>query len=217
MKVAVIAGTPVDTQMGVDFLHMKDPSLETLYCPLAGTPRECHLFQISEESEKIKQISLIYRKAMERGADNFFIYCNSLSSSVDFGSISDSFNIATVTPMDAYRLIAEKYNTIGVLAANNQSTKGIEDRFTATNPNGYVIGLGNLKLTEAVEHGTPPSQIAELFDLADICRFFKASGCEAVVLGCTHFPWFKNEISALTDLPVIDPADIMYEQMININ
>ncbi len=213
MKVAVIAGTPVDTQMGMDYLHQKDPSLETLYCPLAGNPRECHLFQISGENEKEERIKELYHCAIDKGAERFFVYCNSLASSVDFESISEQLSVFTVTPMDAYGVIAEKYDTIGVLAANNQSTKGIEDRFTAANPKGYVIGLGDLKLTEAVEHGMAPSKIAEHFDLASVCRFFMAGGCEAIVLGCTHFPWFRNEISALTELPVIDPADIMYEQM----
>ena len=215
MKVAVIAGTPVDTQMGIDFLRRKDPSLEMIFCPLANNPRECHLFQISDDSKKTEQISNIYRRALDDGAECFFIYCNSLSSSVDFLSISEHFNTVTVTPMNAYEVIAENYDTIGVLAANNQSTKGIEDRFNAANPQGFVIGVGDLKLTEAVEHSMPPSQIAEKYHLEDICRFFEAGECEAIVLGCTHFPWFKNEISALTDLPVIDPADIMYDQMMN--
>ena len=65
-----------------------------------------------------------------------------------------------------------------------------------------------------LKHGMSPYRIAESFDLAGICRFFKANGCEAIVPGCSHFPWFKNEVSALTDLPVIDPADIMYDCLI---
>ncbi len=213
MKVAVIAGTPVDTRMGVDYLHRKDPSIGTLSYPCAADPRGCHLFQISGTTEKQKYIETIYRRAIADGAERFFVYCNSLSSSVDFDSISDLFGVLTVTPMSAYGRIAEKYDTIGVLAANNQCTKGIEDRFTAVNSKGYVIGIGNLKLTEAVEQGRDPAEIAESFALDRMCGLFEASGCEAIVLGCTHFPYFIKELSALTELPVIDAADIMYESL----
>lgn len=213
MKVAVIAGTPMDTRMGVDYLHRKDPSIGTLSYPCAADPRGCHLFQISGTEEKQNYIETIYRKAIGDGAERFFVYCNSLSSSVDFDSISDKFGVLTVTPMSAYGRIAEKYDTIGVLAANNQCTKGIEDRFTAVNRKGTVVGIGNLKLTEAVEQGRDPAEIAERFAFGRMCEMLEANGCEAIVLGCTHFPYFIKELSALTALPVIDPADIMYESL----
>ena len=213
MKVAVIAGTPVDTRMGVEYLRRRDPSIVTMPYPCAEDPRGCHLFQIAGEAEKKAHIEQIYRRAIEEGAERFFVYCNSLSSSVDFESISGRFGVRTATPMSAYGNIAEQYGTIGVLAANNQCTKGIEDRFTAVNRNGYVIGIGNLKLTEAVEQGREPAEIAESFDFAGMCALFRASGCEAIVLGCTHFPYFFRELAARTDLPVIDPADIMYESL----
>ena len=214
MITAVIAGTPVDTLMGIDFLRRKDPVIETLYLPCAESPRECHLFQLKGNDEKKAYIEQLYRKALEKGADRVFVYCNSLSSSVDFDCLSDLFHIITVTPMKAYEEIARMYDTVGVLAANNQCTKGIEDRFTSVNPGGTVIGVGNLRLTEAVEQKIAPSKIVKEFDLFDLCRYFKVNGCEAVVLGCTHFPWFQNEITALTDLPVIDPAEIMYNCLV---
>ena len=214
MKVAVIAGTPVDTRMGVEYLRRRDPSIETMPYPCAEDPRGCHLFQIAGDAEKQAHMEEIYRRAIDEGAERFFIYCNSLSSSVDFESISERFGVRTATPMSAYGRIAGMYDTIGVLAANNQCTKGIEDRFTAVNRKGYVIGIGNLKLTEAVECGMDPAAIAERFDFAGMCALFEANGCEAIVLGCTHFPYFIRELSALTALPVIDPADIMYESLL---
>ena len=83
------------------------------------------------------------------------------------------------------------------------------------NPVDTQMGVDYLKRKDFfLKPGMSPYRISESFDLAGICRFFKANGCEAIVLGCTHFPWFKNEISVLTDLPVIDPADIMYDSLI---
>ncbi len=77
------------------------------------------------------------------------------------------------------------------------------------------MGVDYLKIKDFfLKHSMFPYRIAESFDLAGIYCFFKANGCEAIVPGCTHCLWFKNEISALTDLPVIDPADIMYDSLI---
>lgn len=160
----------------------------------------------------------LYRSAIDMGIRYFFVYCNSLSSAVDFDTLSESLGVKTVTPMRAYEKLALDYNILGLLAANNQSTKGIEDRFTAVNPSGYVIGIGNLRLTEAVERMTPPAEIVRNFRLRSACDFFEASGCEAVVLACTHFPYFKEELSHFTGLPILDPADIMFEELLaNIN
>jgi len=32
---------------------------------------------------------------------------------------------------------------------------------------------------------------------------------EALVLGCTHFPYFKEALAARTGLPLVDPAEEM--------
>lgn len=218
MKIAVIAGTPVDTQMGIDYLHQRDAGLETVFLPCASDPRACHLFQVKSPEEKTATMRELYRSAIDIGIRYFFVYCNSLSSAVDFDTLSESMGVKTVTPMRAYEKLALDYNILGLLAANNQSTKGIEDRFTAVNPSGYVIGIGNLRLTEAVERMTPPAEIVSNFRLRSACDFFEASGCEAVVLACTHFPYFKEELSQFTGLPILDPADIMFEELLaNIN
>jgi glutamate racemase len=214
MKTAVIAGTPVDTKMGVDFLRKKNPGIETLYMPCAENPRECHLFQIADPLKRMERIETLCLSALGKGFDHFFVYCNSLSSSMDFDMLSEKLHVHIVTPMHAYDSLARQYDVLGVLAANNQCTKGIEDRFTHVNPSGYILGIGDLKLTEAVENGMPPAEIVDRFALNEICEFFRKNGCEAIVLGCTHFPYFKKEISVLTRLPVLDPADIMYEKLI---
>jgi glutamate racemase len=40
-------------------------------------------------------------------------------------------------------------------------------------------------------------------------------GAEAVILGCTHFPYFKKELAAYTSVQLIDPADLMYEAVLH--
>jgi glutamate racemase len=36
-----------------------------------------------------------------------------------------------------------------------------------------------------------------------------------VVIGCTHFPYIKDELAKLTSLPLVDPADEMFDAMLS--
>ena len=49
------------------------------------------------------------------------------------------------------------------------------------------------------------------FGIADYIAHCEKSGCECIILSCTHFPYLMDEMKKLTELPVIDPADTMYE------
>ena len=46
-------------------------------------------------------------------------------------------------------------------------------------------------------------------------KYMESCGAEAIVLGCTHFPYFSDELARLTDLPVIDPAGEMFDAMLS--
>ena len=37
---------------------------------------------------------------------------------------------------------------------------------------------------------------------------------EALILGCTHFPYFKEALALQTTLPLIDPAEEMVKLII---
>ena len=220
MKIAVIAGTPVDTKMGVEYLAEKDPQAETIYLPCADSPRECHVFQMQSEDEKYKGMEKLFEDAIAQGADRFFIYCNSLSSTVDFSALADELNVKCVTPLDVYAKLAAGYKCVGLIAANNQATGGIEKVFTDANPDCYVIGTGLLNLVENIESGFRkegpaylPEAIVDRLHLRELCSFYERNGAEALVLGCTHFPYLKDALSKITVLPIIDPADIMYDML----
>ena len=62
-----------------------------------------------------------------------------------------------------------------------------------------------------VEAGTPPEELAEDCGLGLLLRFFEDNGAEAVVLGCTHFPYVKQALGKRTSLPVLDPAERLAE------
>jgi len=217
-RIAVIAGTPVDTQMGVDFLNKKDKSIDTIYLPLEDNPRACHIFQMKSDEEKYRQMKDHFNKGLSMGADGFFIYCNSLSAAFDFKGLANDMNVICITPLDAYEKIALDYECCGLIAANNQATAGIEKTLTKANPNCYVLGSGLLFLVEEIEKGFrnegpdyTPDSIVKRHSIKKLCEFFKENGAQCLILGCTHFPFIHKALEAVTDLKIIDPADIMYQ------
>ena len=214
-KVAVIAGTLVDTAMGVEYLNKKDPEIEAIAYPATDSPRAGQLFQLSSQETKRKRFTEIYSDAESKGIKDFFIYCNSLSGVFDFEGFAAERGDRAYTPLQVYRELGEKYDRSAVIAVNNQSTAGIERALFERNPNAEVIGLGILSLISAVEDKRDPEEIVESFDLQDLVRFFEKNGVECLILGCTHFPYFQDAISKRTHLPVINPADVMYDKLIH--
>ena len=213
IKVAVIAGTPVDTQMGVEFISKNAPQFEPISCPVSDTPQQQTLFQIMPESQKERRIAEIITIAKRVGAKALFVYCNSLSGSVDFEKLSLIHNIKAVTPLNVYTQLAERHSRIGVIAANNQSLAGIEPAAMLGNPNVEVIGVSLLPVVKLIEQKISPEKITNEWRLYDIMSFFKSCGAEVAVLGCTHFPWIENELIAHSELPIINPADYMLNEL----
>ena len=112
--------------------------------------------------------------------------------------------------MDAYALIAERYKRLAVLAANCQGLAGIERTILQVNPRADVFSAAALPLVLAVEDGMEPHALVEKFFLAKLMDYFAANGAEAVILGCTHFPYFREALAKKTELDLIDPADISW-------
>lgn len=227
-KVAVISGTPVDTQMGVDFIEKKNSEategaviFDARYCPVSEDCDAQIRFQYTDDDGKRAAMDALFDPEIAAGTRDFFIYCNSLSGAFGFDayamskSAESGEDIRVYTPLQVYRAMGEKYARVGVIAANNISAHGIEEAFMATNPDVYVIGTGNMAIVRAIEDGVAPGEIVDSFGLEKMAAYMEACGVEAIVLGCTHFPYFKEELAKVTDLPLIDPADEMYRAMLD--
>lgn len=213
-RVAVIAGTPVDTKMGVDFLAAK--GLSASGYPVSSTPEEQSALQILSPMKLKEEVRNILGIVRGEGIDTVMVYCNSMSAAVDMDKLASEENINIITPFTAYRKIAAEYNLVGLMAANNQSAAGIEKVLQNANPKCDVFGLGALPLVVEIEKGTPPEKIVEKFSLKSIMEFFNVNNVGAVILGCTHFPYFKGELEKLTDILIIDPAELMYESILDL-
>ncbi|MBR2673977.1 MAG: aspartate/glutamate racemase family protein [Mogibacterium sp.] len=224
-KIAVIAGTPVDTRMGVEFIEGKNEAageraFEPIYLPAASDCDEQLLFQYGDEAAKRARLDEIFDSAIKDGVQDFFIYCNSLSGAFDFETYaaekSDDvgLEIRVYTPLQVYRSLGRSYNCIGLLAAHNMSAHVIEEALMSGNPDIYVIGSGNMQLVRLIEEGANPAEIADSCAVKSLLTYIQASGAEALILGCTHFPYLKEEMEKLTDLKIIDPAEEMYRLIV---
>jgi glutamate racemase len=225
-KIAVIAGTPVDTRMGVDYIEIKNaetdsPLCEPVYLPSAESCDAQYLLQCGSYEFIKARMDEIFDAAIDGGIRDFFIYCNSLSGVFDFDSYMAEKTehageeIRVVTPLQVYRKLGADFNCVGVFAAHNLSTAAIEEALASANPKIYVIGSGNMTVVSAIEAGRPPEEIVRDCGLAEMLHYMEASGAEAIILGCTHFPYLKDALQMHTNLPIIDPADEMFASLMN--
>ena len=218
IRTVVIAGTSVDTQMGVDYLEKRSreyctPVCQPIYRPVSEDCDEQIKFQYSDYENKRKAIDAIFDPAIEEGIQDFFIYCNSLSGAFDFEAYAAEKGVRVYTPLQVYRELARKYNRVGVVAAHNLSAYKIEESFMQVNPDVYVIGSGNMDIVSSIERGYTPREIIERCGIEHMVKYMEACRCEALVLGCTHFPYLREELDKFCNIPVIDPADEMFSAM----
>ena len=207
--IAVLAGTPVDTQMGVDVLT--EAGLSGTAFPLSADPRQQTAFQHSSPAEKQGRTLAVLRQAMDRGCEKALVYCNSLSAAVDFPALARETGMKIVTPLDIYRGLAPRYRRLALIAANAQGLSGIERVLLAANPALDTLSAAALPVVLAIERGQDPDQLVEAHHLAQLADWFAACGMEALLLGCTHFPYFKEALARRTSLPLIDPTQEMLE------
>ncbi len=203
--VGVMAGTPVDTQMGVDYLARQ--GLQVKAYPVSCSSREQARFQLGPSEEKEKVIGKMLRQMKREGVSAVIVYCNSLSAAVDMPFLSRQEDIKILTPLDVYQVLGTEYRRLGVIAANSQGLAGIEKACGSVNPDIDIFGAALLPLVNGIESRKTPAALMAEFRLAVLCRFFEANDVEAILLGCTHFPYLKEELEKATKIPVLDPAD----------
>ena len=210
--IAVLAGTPIDTSMGVKFVE--ENGFEAKGYSVSRTPEEQSLLQVVYPEKLYLMVHDIIATAKSIGIETVFVYCNSISAAVDMDKISRELDIQIITPLHIYVELGNAYNCLGVIAANNQSTHGIERSIQEKHQETHVIGTGMLKLVNAVESGVSPKELIEFYHLVELLNFYANAGCEAVILGCTHFSYFYEELRKVSPLPLIDPALSMLAKII---
>ena len=212
MKIAVMAGTPIDSKLGENLLNSYGYN-DIILVPISNNPVEQTTFQSLNDSEREKIIVEIIEQLKEKNCEVIFVYCNSLSSVVDFDRLAIEHNIKIVTPMQMYRNLGLEYKYLAVMAANSHGLTGVENNLYVSNPSLSVLGLSMLELVKAIEEENRPEKIVKDFNFEVLFNYFEQTKVEAVVLGCTHFPYIKKELEKITNLPIIDVGVFMINSM----
>lgn len=113
---------------------------------------------------------------------------------MDFGPIAQETGLKIVTPLDVYRQLAPRYHSLAVIAANAQGTAALSARCSPPTPELTLRSTGLLPVVLSIEAGEPPEELVSRHRLPELCGWYESVGAEALVLGCTHFPYFKETL-----------------------
>lgn len=208
--IAVIAGTPIDTQMGVDFI--KGKGLDALAFETASNPQEQNKLQFLYPDVLTEKVIDIIKHLNKKGISRVMIYCNSLSAAINMEYVRDCCpNADIITPLDIYGEIASNFDKILLWAANGQSLAGIEKVMYEANPSIEIIGVSMLPVIVAIEKQEPPDIILKQFNLTFLCQ--KNPRIQALVLGCTHLPYLTSVLLKDLDISIVDPTEKMLEYL----
>lgn len=218
MKVAVLAGTLVDTKMGEEILISR--GFEVMGYPLAKNPQEQTKMQYFSKEELEEKVADIVKCGKTEGVEKVFIYCNSLSSAIDYEKLEKLLDIPFITPLETYKNLDKSINSVAILAANGISAYKIDKIINEYNQNVNTISIGNLSIVLSIEENLSPKEIITRLNLEGLLDYFsnikdERYKIDSILLGCTHFPYIKEELEKLTDLKIIDPVDDMINRLIS--
>lgn len=216
MKVGVFAGTLVDTKMGADILHKR--GIYTIDFPLARNPQEQTKLQYYSK-EKLEEV--FTKKAIEGkrdGIEKIFLYCNSLSSVIDYKKISAKVGLEIITPLETYNNLDEKVKNLAILAANGVSAFNVDKLIRQSREDINTITYGNLSIVNSIEEGKSPRQIIEDLNLDGLLKYFesikdKRYKIDSIILACTHFSYLTDELNKITKIKIIDPTEDMIRRL----
>lgn len=198
----VIAGTPVDTALGVNYLeHL---GYRTLSFPAGRSPKEQSFLQ-QYHPNLLQQLCL--RKAQDMaqaGAQFILIYCNSLSATLDLNALRTQLNIPLITPMDVYQTLAMQYQRFAIVAANAIGLLGADTAIMRHNPAAWTLGYQNIEIVRRIEQQKPPEAIIAGSGLREFINIAVIEHADLILLACTHYPCLTPSLQSLSAIPVID-------------
>ncbi|MBT6773750.1 Asp/Glu/hydantoin racemase [Candidatus Woesearchaeota archaeon] len=206
-KIGIIAGTKVDTKFGE--LFFAKFKAQTIGCSISETPQEQTQLQVLNRKQLTEKVQSAIDKVSKEGANTIVIYCNSLSGAIDLEFLRRVNKQKIITPLDVYAKIANNYKVFGLLAANCQSTANIEKLILKINKEAIIIGLGNLNIVNDIENNHRPIDIINNYNLVELCDIISKSGAEIIILGCTHYSYFYEELCGLSNQIILEPSEEM--------
>lgn len=214
--VGVIGGTSFDSKLGVEFLNKKN--INAISSNISDNPFDQTMLQLHSEllTNKVKYK---IHELLEQDCTSLFIYCNSLSGAIDLDFLRSNFDVPIFTPLETYSLISNQHDSMGLVAANCQALGNLEKIILKTNPRAIITGFSSLLIVDSIENGLSPQDIINKYDLISFCRMLKNYKIDLMMLGCTHFSYFYNELTQLLaeeqiSMQLFDPSETMFKNLV---
>ena len=179
---------------------------DTANCPYGGRSAE-------EIHQLARQIMLRMR---EHGAKLVVVACNTISVNC-IADLRDEFPeipIVGTAPAVKTASSVSKSRRIGVLStvatANSPYQAMLVQQFAA---DCQVTNVGTNELVPRIERGAWSTELPDV--LPDVLAPFQAAEVDALVLGCTHYPLLRTEISAILGpgVAVLDSGEAIARQV----
>ncbi len=174
-----------------------------------------HLPYGDKSAESIKYYSQkITEFLLDHNSKVVLVACNSASASA-FDSLKKEFSgktilIDVIDPVVDY-LSTRNFNKIGVIGTKRTISSGTyEQKLNEKSPETTVVSMATPLLVPMIEEGFIFDDISNA-----IIRTYLSnevlSGIEALILGCTHYPIIRNQISKIFNfnIEVVDSARIV--------
>lgn len=129
------------------------------------------------------------------------IACNTASLATknafatEFKTLFPNRHLLSIIPPTINKVINGNYKSVGVIGTNTTiNSKIYETELLALNPNLSVTSLSTPKLVNIIENNL--DELAEK-TIMEYLDEFKGDTIDALILGCTHYPFYKYLISSL--------------------
>ena len=174
-----------------------------------------HLPYGDKSAESIRYYShRITEFLLEHNSKVVLVACNTASASA-FDSLKKEFKDKTILfdvidPVVDY-LVTRNFNKIGVIGTKRTISSGTyETKVREKSPMTEVVSLATPLLVPMIEEGFIFDDISNAIIRAYLSND-SLSGIQALILGCTHYPIIKNQISKIFNfnIEVIDSARLV--------
>jgi glutamate racemase len=174
-----------------------------------------HLPYGDKSAESIRYYSQrITEFLLEHHAKVVLVACNSASASA-FDSLKEEFRERTILfdvidPVVDY-ISTRKFSKIGVIGTKRTISSGTyEQKVRAKSPETEVVSLATPLFVPMIEEGFIFDDISNAI-IRTYLSNESLNGIKALILGCTHYPIIKNQISKIFNfnIEVVDSARIV--------
>lgn len=151
---------------------------------------------------------------LARGAKIILVACNSASASA-YSVLKEEYGdkvliLDVIAPVIDY-LASKEYSRVGIIGTKRTISSGsYESGFKNKMPAAQVMSLATPLLVPMIEEGFIFDDISNAI-IRTYLSDSRLSGLEALVLGCTHYPLIRNQISKFYDfdIEVVDSARVV--------